>query len=191
MGCCGSKANDNRLATAGSFTDARELAGPSFGDGAWGPPGGPQEPTADIDLTIECHNLKTLDWGSKSDPVVVVYAKDEKTGAWKEHGRTEVIMDDPNPKFARHFKVQYFFEKTQWFRFECYDADAGARDLSTHDYIGSSGEVRLCDIVAGVGGSINFALRTASELAVSGDVLRFGHACGMQRPHRSGVTLAA
>ena len=68
----------------------------------------------------------------------MVYAKDGVTDQWSELGRTEVIMDADNPEFAKSFPVQWYFERTQWFRFECYDADDADADLSSHDYIGSN-----------------------------------------------------
>jgi len=88
--------------------------------GAAGGGMGYMEPTADLELSIECHGLDNLDYASKSDPVVVVHSKDA-SGRWRELGRTEVIQDSLDPKFATSFTIEYFFERTQWFRFDVYD----------------------------------------------------------------------
>ena len=106
------------------------------------------EPTADLELSLECHGLDNLDYTSKSDPLVVVYAKDA-AGSYRELGRTEIVQDSLDPKFAQSFTIQYFFERTQWFRFDVYDADAPTPDLDKHDFIGRTTELRLCDIVSG------------------------------------------
>lgn len=117
---------------------------------AGGGPAFEADPTADMNLSLECHQLRNMDQMSKSDPFVVVYTKDT-AGAWRELGRTETIMDTLDPKFVKSFAVQYFFERTQYFRFDVYDQDAQSADLRRHDFIGSSGEIRLADIVSGRG----------------------------------------
>jgi hypothetical protein len=126
-----------------------------------------------------------MDVASKSDPMVVVYTKNP-AGAWQELGRTETIMDTLDPKFAKGFAVQYFFERTQWFRFDCYDVDANSADLRRHDFIGSTGEVRLADVVSGSGSRKTYPLQApgrrgadgqltvhAEEMQGSSDVVRF------------------
>eukprot|EP01043_Picozoa_sp_COSAG02_P028867 COSAG02_NODE_1771_length_10971_cov_19.931012_2_plen_615_part_00 len=108
------------------------------------------EPTADLELSIECAGLDNMDVMSKSDPFAVIYAKDG-TGAWRELGRTETIQDTLSPKFATSFTIQYFFERTQWFRFDVYDSDSATTDLTKHDFIGRTTELRLCDVVSNQG----------------------------------------
>ena len=108
------------------------------------------EPTADLELSLECSGLDNMDLMSKSDPFVVAYAKDG-AGQWRELGRTETIQDTLNPSFAASFTIQYFFERTQWFRFDVYDSDGTSTDLTQHDFIGRTTELKLCDIVANQG----------------------------------------
>lgn len=98
--------------------------------------------------------------------MAVVFSKDAQ-GQWREVGRTETIMDTLNPKFAKSFQVQYFFERTQWFRYEVYDVDESSRDLSKHDFIGRTAEVRLCDVVAGHGRK-TFPLNRPGKRAAAG-----------------------
>ena len=154
-------------------------------------PGATFEPTADLEMSVECNNLDNMDCASslslqsaaplapadrsagalsadtsKSDPMAVVFSKDAQ-GQWREVGRTETIMDTLNPKFAKSFQVQYFFERTQWFRYEVYDVDESSRDLSKHDFIGRTAEVRLCDVVAGHGRK-TFPLNRPGKRAAAG-----------------------
>jgi hypothetical protein len=42
---------------------------------------------------------------------------------WQEVGRTEVIMDNLDPKFVKSFQVEYKFEEKQKFKIQCYDID--------------------------------------------------------------------
>ena len=58
-------------------------AGGAHGAGA--PP--LNEPTGDIELSIECANLKSLDVLSQSDPLVVVYTKNDDGVGWKKLGQ--------------------------------------------------------------------------------------------------------
>ena len=101
--------------------------------------------------------------------MAVVFSKDAQ-GQWREVGRTETIMDTLNPKFAKSFQVQYFFERTQWFRYEVYDVDESSRDLSKHDFIGRTAEVRLCDVVAGHGRK-TFPLNRPGKRAAAGALI--------------------
>jgi hypothetical protein len=46
-----------------------------------------------------------------------------KGSVWHEIGRTEVIMDNLNPKFVTSFTVEYHFEEHQKFKVEVFDID--------------------------------------------------------------------
>eukprot|EP01045_Picozoa_sp_COSAG04_P011757 COSAG04_NODE_767_length_10483_cov_27.449398_4_plen_85_part_00 len=47
------------------------------------------EPTAEVEVTIECHGLRNMDTFSKSDPMAIVYAQ---TGdSWTQVGVTETV----------------------------------------------------------------------------------------------------
>ncbi len=54
---------------------------------------------------------------SKSDPMVVVYMKDAMT-SYSEVRRTEVIMNNLDPVFARKITLDYDFERVQQLLFE-------------------------------------------------------------------------
>ena len=62
------------MQTAGSSMYALPVAG---GGAAF------VEPTADMELSVECSGLDNMDYTSKSDPFVVVHAKDA-AGQWRE-----------------------------------------------------------------------------------------------------------
>lgn len=73
---------------------------------------------------------------SKSDPQVWVFIHDSRTSQWngtptilsfelisKELGKTEMIKDNLNPKFATSVVVDYYFEEVQQLRFTVVDVD--------------------------------------------------------------------
>jgi Ca2+-dependent lipid-binding protein len=110
-----------------------------------------REPTSEVELTIECNNLRNMDTFSKSDPIAVVYSREGDR--WSEVGRTEIIWDNLNPKWSKSFQVRYFFEREQLYRFEVYDIDDEKnRALSAQDFIGTTAEIRLSEIVTASGG---------------------------------------
>eukprot|EP01047_Picozoa_sp_COSAG01_P050518 COSAG01_NODE_5116_length_4457_cov_5.704161_4_plen_530_part_00 len=135
------------------------------------PPAAPQqhEPTSEVELSIECTGLRNMDTFSKSDPMVVVRSE-ESPGVWREVGKTETIWDNLNPKFSTAFKVSYYFEREQNFRFECYDIDDESQrgNLAAQDFIGATAAVRLSEIVTCAGG------RTVALLSREGQDLGHG-----------------
>ena len=54
-----------------------------------------------------------MDTFSLSDPMVVAYLRSGSKGVWTEIGRTEVIWDNLNPKFATSITARYYFERSQ------------------------------------------------------------------------------
>lgn len=87
-----------------------------------------------IEIHVSCKKLVKLDVGSQSDPMCVLFAK--QNNRFTEVSRTEVIWNDPNPNFVRSFKTYYIFESMQPLRFEVYDADSEKAPLKAHDFIG-------------------------------------------------------
>lgn len=51
-------------------------------------------------------------------------------------GRTESIQNCHDPKFAKGFVVDYFFEEVQKVKFEVYDIDNTSPKLSDDDFLG-------------------------------------------------------
>ncbi|XP_073344936.1 copine-3-like [Pagrus major] len=102
--------------------------------------GGPQGPgathlTTKVELTISCENLMDMDVFSKSDPLCAVYIN--TTGSqWYEIGRTEMILNNLNPKFAKKFVLDYYFEMVQKMKFSVYDIDNDTYDLGDDDFLG-------------------------------------------------------
>lgn len=89
-----------------------------------------------MDLTFSCENLPNLDTFTRTDAMVILYTI--KGSMWSEIGRTEVIMDNLNPKFIKAFSVEYKFEERQKFKVEVYDVDDfdPKAPLSSHDFCG-------------------------------------------------------
>jgi len=102
-----------------------------------------QQPRTQIELYIECSNLKNLDLLSKSDPRVLVYtASSQQQQQQQQHsssaaassfslfGKTEQIKDNLNPKFTTTFRMDYIFEVEQRLKFVVVDDD---EDNGTND----------------------------------------------------------
>jgi len=86
----------------------------------------PSMPTTKLELTLRCQDLPKSDLFSKSDPMCVVYLKDSSQAEWTEVGRTEVINDDHDPKWAKKVEVNYSFETKQQIKFAVYDIDSSS-----------------------------------------------------------------
>ncbi|XP_061569265.1 copine-3-like [Cololabis saira] len=102
--------------------------------------GGPSAPGAThlatkVELTISCDNLMDMDVFSKSDPLCAVYINTSGSG-WYEFGRTEMILNCLNPRFAKKFVIDYFFEMVQRMKFCVYDIDNNTYDLGDDDFLG-------------------------------------------------------
>ena len=103
----------------------------------------------EVELSISARNLLDLDIFSKSDPMCVVYTRDDSRAGqnWNEIGRTECIDNNLNPEFATKIQIQYLFEQRQILKFEVYDIDSDSQQLQDHDFIGST-ECTLGQIVS-------------------------------------------
>ena len=87
----------------------------------------------EIQLFVEGKDLVDLDFFSVSDPICVLYTKEAlveyATPQW--NGETEVIDNNLNPKWIKHFNVWYNFVKDLELRFEVqnYNGDSEKNDL--------------------------------------------------------------
>lgn len=100
-----------------------------------------------VELFICCRDLLNKDTFSKSDPFVVLFQQNIKTGAYYEVGRTETMKDNLNPSFKQTIKMDYFFEELQNLRFDVYDQDSTKYRLDEQDFLGEY-SCTLADIVA-------------------------------------------
>ncbi|XP_047424458.1 copine-3-like isoform X2 [Mugil cephalus] len=96
---------------------------------------GPTHLTTKVELTISCENLMDMDVFSKSDPLCALYMKSSGS-QWYEFGRTEMILNCLNPKFAKKFVIDYYFETLQSLKFCVYDIDNNTYDLGDDDFLG-------------------------------------------------------
>ncbi|KAM4606381.1 copine-3-like isoform 1-T2 [Polymixia lowei] len=88
-----------------------------------------------VELTVSCENLLDKDIGSKSDPLCVLLMNSSES-KWYELARTEKVQNCLNPKFAKKFVIDYYFEVVQKLRFGIYDIDNKTVDLSDDDFLG-------------------------------------------------------
>ena len=113
------------------------------GSGGSGPP--PGLPMSTVELAVSCTNLADTDLMSKSDPLCVLFIKNNNS--WMEFGRTEKITDSLSPAWLKKFVIDYKFEQRQMLKFAVYDVDSSSSNLSDHDFLGHV-EVSLAEIVA-------------------------------------------
>uniref|UniRef100_A0A668AJL0 Copine-3 n=1 Tax=Myripristis murdjan TaxID=586833 RepID=A0A668AJL0_9TELE len=88
-----------------------------------------------VELTVSCENLLDKDIGSKSDPLCVLLMNSSES-KWYELARTEKVQNCLNPKFAKKFVIDYYFEIVQKLKFGIYDIDNKTIDLSDDDFLG-------------------------------------------------------
>ncbi|XP_067341776.1 copine-3-like isoform X2 [Channa argus] len=88
-----------------------------------------------VQLSISCDKLMDMDVFSKSDPLCALYINTSGS-QWYEFGRTEMILNCLNPKFAKKFFIDYYFEIVQRLKFCVYDIDNDTYDLSDDDFLG-------------------------------------------------------
>eukprot|EP01096_Ripella_sp_DP13-Kostka_P000596 TRINITY_DN1064_c2_g1_i2.p1 TRINITY_DN1064_c2_g1~~TRINITY_DN1064_c2_g1_i2.p1 ORF type:complete len:956 (+),score=432.93 TRINITY_DN1064_c2_g1_i2:97-2964(+) len=131
-----------------------------------------------VELHFACEKLKNMDTFSKSDPQVIVFAKDIRTNKYNEIGRTERIDDNLNPVFSKSIVVEYHFERVQELRFSVFDIDSESTRIDDHDFIGSV-DTTLGEIMGARGQSKNFALKNPGSsdhklgiIKVSGEEVR-------------------
>ena len=60
----------------------------------------PSTTTSSLELSLRCQDLPKSDLFSKSDPMAVVYVRQSPSSSWVEAGRTEVLKDEHQPKWA-------------------------------------------------------------------------------------------
>ena len=108
-------------------------------------PGGSGLPMSTVELAVSCTNLADTDLMSKSDPLCVLFIKNNNS--WMEFGRTEKITDSLSPAWLKKFVIDYKFEQRQMLKFAVYDVDSSSSNLSDHDFLGHV-EVSLAEIVA-------------------------------------------
>ncbi|CAN8311706.1 unnamed protein product [Cochlearia groenlandica] len=97
-----------------------------------------------IELSLSATNLVDRDITSKSDPMAVMYLR-KKDGKLEEIGRTEVILNDLNPKWIEKITVSFQFESVQTLVFQVYDVDSRYHNvpvktlkLKDQDYLGEA-----------------------------------------------------
>ncbi|KAK8893511.1 hypothetical protein M9Y10_021933 [Tritrichomonas musculus] len=113
-----------------------------------------------INIHAGCRNLKKLDVGSASDPMVVMFIP--FNGQNVEIARTEVIWNNPNPQFVKFFQAMYIFETHQPLRFNIYDVDSEKAPLENHDLIGYV-ETDVQHLISNTSASVEFEIQHPSH----------------------------
>ncbi|OAY82000.1 Protein BONZAI 3, partial [Ananas comosus] len=126
-----------------------------------------------LELSLSASKLRNLDILSKSDPMVVLYAK-KQDGRLEEIGRTEVILNSLNPSWITKFFINYQFEIVQPL---VYDVDTKYHStpvkmlkLSEQDYVGEASCV-LSEIVTKFERSLALKLQSGPAGTFSGSLM--------------------
>lgn len=76
-----------------------------------------------VTLYFSCRHLVNLDVASLTDPLVKCFIREDKCPEWSFVGQTETLNNTLNPIFNTSLKINYYFEKQQWLKFEVHDSD--------------------------------------------------------------------
>uniref|UniRef100_A0A8C3AKE6 Copine-3 n=1 Tax=Cyclopterus lumpus TaxID=8103 RepID=A0A8C3AKE6_CYCLU len=123
------------LLRAGCLKRTEEVLQPAAMASGGAPVPGATHWATKVELTISCENLMDMDVFSKSDPLCALYINTSGSH-WYEFGRTEMILNCLNPRFAKKFVIDYYFEMVQRMKFCVYDIDNDTHDLGDDDFLG-------------------------------------------------------
>ncbi|KAH8491008.1 hypothetical protein H0E87_023223 [Populus deltoides] len=131
-----------------------------------------------VELSLSAANLLDRDITSKSDPMVVLFAK-KRDGKLEEVGRTEVILNNLNPTWIQKITIAYQFEMVQPLVFHVYDVDTSYHNkpvkslkLKDQEFLGEA------NCVLSENGSIK-------------DVILYSHVITRQNRNRQPMTIDA
>ena len=115
---------------------------------------------SNIELSIHCTNLKDKDIFSKSDPVCLLF--ENRGGRWLEIGRTEMILNNLNPRWTKKFYISRNshedHQSPQELKFEVYDWDNQSQKTNGQDFLGRT-EVNLATILTSPGKQLSSSLK--------------------------------
>ncbi|RXG67369.1 Copine-8 [Armadillidium vulgare] len=127
-----------------------------------------ESPVTKVELSVSAINLRDKDVMSKSDPLCVLYIKEQGQNSYFEIGRTELISNCLNPQWVKKFEVDYRFEERQLLRFHVFDWDTKSSNTQDQDSLGyvdcSLGEVMSCQ-----GSQYKKPLSIGGTLIISGE----------------------
>ena len=109
-----------------------------------------------VELTVFCTNLKDKDVFSKSDPVCLLFEKYQER--WIEIGRTEMILNDLNPRWTKKFNINSNPQTSKQLKFEVYDWDNQSQKTNRQDFLGRA-EINLATILTSPGKQISSSLK--------------------------------
>ena len=115
---------------------------------------------ATVELSVFCTNLKDKDVFSKSDPVCLLF--ENRGGRWLEIGRTEMILNNLNPRWTKKFYInrnsQEDHQSSQDLKFEVYDWDNQSQQTNRQDFLGRA-EVNIATILTSPGKQLSSSLK--------------------------------
>lgn len=108
-----------------------------------------------MELFVEGKDLVDLDFFSVSDPICQLRTKESNLphATWKLNGETEVIDNNLNPKWIKHFCVWFIFIRDIDLWFQVYNYN----ELGNNDLIGEV-EISLSQLMLAKGQSLTMTL---------------------------------
>ncbi len=122
-----------------------------------------------MQLFVSATQLANLDFLTVSDPQCILKVKEANNAyaVQKNVGETEVIDNNLNPVWTKHFNVVYQFNRDRELLFQVYNFN----DKTSRDLIGEA-ECRLTDIVMAKDQSITLKLTIKSKPGVTRGFLK-------------------
>lgn len=96
-----------------------------------------------VELFVSAKNLTDVDILTLSDPLCQLFMKNGNHDSYVLVGETETIDNNLNPKWVKHFTVNYYFERQQLLMFKVYDDDG---DMDSRQLIGLV-EILLSEVI--------------------------------------------
>ncbi|KAA8540617.1 hypothetical protein F0562_024464 [Nyssa sinensis] len=127
MGNCCSDVAGGRSAVGGASSHGGPTEGPNDAVDCFLSSRGYHGLYSHLELSLSASNLRDRDVLSKSDPMVVIYAKG-RDGSLQELGRTEVVLNSLNPMWITRHTITYHFDVVQTLVFRVYDVDTPFHD---------------------------------------------------------------
>jgi len=92
---------------------------------------------------------------------------------WRELGKTEVVMDNLDPKWVKNFEVPYHFEKREFYKVVVFDIDDfnNLNNFDGHDLVGSC-EFELHEVVGSASHTLERRLECADRAAGQSGVIK-------------------
>mmetsp|Transcript_8060 Transcript_8060/g.14315 ORF Transcript_8060/g.14315 Transcript_8060/m.14315 type:complete len:408 (+) Transcript_8060:144-1367(+) len=139
-----------------------------------------------LEIAFSAHNLKNMDFFSKSDPFIIVYAHHGSTinhdtdvsmipreGGFIPISMTETVWDNLSPQFVTKFRFPYATKehKEKRIRIKLLDRDSEQNNsIEKNDFLGMA-EFRLCDVIGDRDIETEVSLNSSMSMELTSTIL--------------------